>query len=65
MQTTIILFFYLLTVSASKYGGICDIIDVPYAQFCVPDKVKNMNVKAFNLTAWVNEGIFLVQHESC
>ena len=32
---------------------------------CVPNKVKNMNVKVFNLMSGVNETIFLVQRESC
>ena len=32
---------------------------------CVPDKVKNMNVKVFNLMSGVNETIFLVQRELC
>ena len=30
-----------------------------------PNKVKNMNVKVFNLMSRVNETRFLVQHESC
>ena len=30
-----------------------------------PNKVKNMNLKVFNLMSEVNETIFLVQHESC
>ena len=32
---------------------------------CNPNKVKNMNVKVFNLMSGVNETIFLVQRESC
>ena len=34
-------------------------------EFCVPNKVKNVNVKVFNLMSGVNETRFLVQHESC
>ena len=34
-------------------------------EFCVPNKVKNMNVKVFNLMSGVSETRFLVQHESC
>ena len=32
---------------------------------CVPNKVKNTNVKVFDLMSVVNETRFLVQHESC
>ena len=44
------------------YLFICYVHD-PYARVCVPDKVKNINVKVFHLMLWVNEKIFLVQHE--
>ena len=37
----------------------------PYARVGVPNKVKNMNVKAFNLMSGVNETRLFVQHESC
>ena len=32
---------------------------------CVPNKVKNMNIRVFNLMSALNETRFLVQHESC
>ena len=32
---------------------------------CVPNKLKNMHVKVFNVMSEVNETRFLVQHESC
>ena len=40
-------------------------IDDPYALVCIPNKVKDMNVKAFNSMMGVNETKFLVQRESC
>ena len=43
----------------------CNIADDVYDQLCVPNKVKNMNVKVFELIPGVNETRFLVQHESC
>ena len=43
----------------------CNTIDDPYSRICIPNKVKNMNVKVFNSTSQVNETRFLVQHESC
>ena len=55
--------FYPFTVSVNKYRGSCSAIDDPYARICVPYKVKNMNVKVFNLMTRVNER-YLVQHET-
>ena len=40
-------------------------IDYPYPQIDVPDKVKIMKVKVFNLMPRVNETRFLFQHEPC
>ena len=57
--------FNPFTVSVIKCGRSCSIINHPYAQLCVPNKVKNMNVKVFNLMSVVNESRFLVQNESC
>ena len=39
--------------------------DDPYARVCVPNKVKNMNTKVFNLMPGVNETRFLDQYELC
>ena len=50
-------------VSFKKCGGRYT-TDDPYAQIFIPDKVKNMNEKVFNLMSRVNETRFLVQHES-
>ena len=57
--------FYPFTVSGNKCGGSFKSIKDPYAVIRVPNKVKNMNLKEFNLTSAVNEPTFLVQHESC
>ena len=43
------LFYYSFVVSVNKFGRSCNIIDNPFAQILAPDKVKNMNVKVFNL----------------
>ena len=37
----------------------------PYARVCVPDKVKNINVKVFHPMLKVNETKLLVQHKLC
>ena len=39
--------FYPVTVSFNKCGGYCNALVDPYARVCVPNKVKNLNVKVF------------------
>ena len=41
--------FYPFSIKTSKCGGSCNNINDPYAKMCVPDVVKNLNVKVFNL----------------
>ena len=47
--------WYPFTVSVNKCVGNCNTIDGLYARVCVPDKVKHMNVKEFNLMSRVKE----------
>ena len=47
--------FLSFTLSVSKCGGNCSTINDLYAPLCVPNKVKNLNVKVFNLMLGVNE----------
>ena len=46
------------TVSVNWSGGSCNSIDDSYARICVPNKVKNTNLKVFNLMSKVNETRF-------
>ena len=43
--------------SVNKCGWTFNNIDDPYARICVPDKVKHMDVKVFNLKSRVNVSI--------
>ena len=56
-------FLHRFLVSVNKCGGSRNTYYDPYAQVFVPNKVKNMNVKMFNLMSEVNEARFLVQDE--
>ena len=58
-------FFYPFIVNVNKCGGNCNTIDDPYARGHVPEKVKNINAKVFNLMLGVNETRLLVQSQSC
>ena len=47
--------FYPFSVKTSKCGGNCNNINNLYAKICVPDVVKDLNVKVFNLMSRTNE----------
>ena len=39
--------FYSFSIKTSKCRGSCNNINDPYAKLCVPDVVKNLNIKVF------------------
>ena len=41
--------FYHFSIKTSKCSGSCNNINDPYAKICVPDAVKDLIVKVFNL----------------
>ena len=43
------------SIETSKCSDSCNNINYPYAKICVPDIVKNLNVKVFNLMSKTNE----------
>ena len=47
--------FYPFSIKTSKCRGSCNNINDPYARICVPDIIKNLNVKVFNLMSRTNE----------
>ena len=47
--------FYPYNIKANKCSGNRNNINDPYAKLCVPEVVKNINVKVFNLTSRTNE----------
>ena len=47
--------FYPFSIKTSKCSGSCNNINDPYAKMCVPDVVKNLNVKVFNIMSRTNE----------
>ena len=40
---------YPFSIKTSKCSGNCNNINYPYAKICVPDVIKDLNVKVFNL----------------
>ena len=57
--------FYPYSIKVHKCSGGCSNINDPYAKLCVPDIIKNINVKAFNLTSRINETRQKIWHETC
>ena len=53
------LVFFPLSIKASKCSGSCNNINYPYAKVCVPDVLKKLNVKVFNLMSRTNEARFI------
>ena len=57
--------FFPFSIKTSKCSGSCDNINNPQAKLCVPDLVKNLNVKVFNLMSRTNETRYIEWHEAC
>ena len=57
--------FYPFSVKVNKCSGSCNNINDRYAKLCVPDVVKNINVKVFNLLSWSNQIGHIEWHETC
>ena len=57
--------FYPFSIKVNKCGGSCNGINDPYAKFCVPDIIKNMNFREFNLMSRINETRHIISRETC
>ena len=57
--------FYPYSILVNKCSGSCSNINNTYAKLCVPDIVKNMNIKVFNLVSIFNETGHMSWHETC
>ena len=57
--------FYPYNVLVNKYSESCDMLDDPMAKLCVPNFVKNVNMKVYNFLMRLNETRNILWHESC
>ena len=57
--------FYPFSVKINKCSGNCNNINNPYAKICVPDNLKDLNVRVFNLMSRTNETRHIKWHETC
>ena len=47
--------FYPYSIKVNKCSGSCSNINDPYGKLCVPDIIKNINVKVFYLMSRIDE----------
>ena len=59
------LLFYPYSIEVNKCSGSCNDINDPNTKLCVPNVVKNINVKIFNLMSKTNETKHINWHETC
>ena len=51
--------FYPFSIKINKCSSSCNNINDPYAKICVPDTVKNLNVKVLNLMSKTKETSYI------
>ena len=56
---------YPYSIIINKCKGSCNTINDPYTKLCVPDTIKNINVKVFNLMSRTNETRHIEWHKTC
>ena len=57
--------FYPYSIKINRCKGSCNTINDPYAKICVPDQIKDTNVKVFNLMSRTNETRHIKWHGTC
>ena len=57
--------FYPYSIKINKCCGSCNNINDPFAKVRVPDVVKGINVKVFNLMSRTNRARYIGWHETC
>ena len=57
--------FFPFSIRTSKCSGSCNNINDQYAKLFVPDVVKNVNAKVFNVMSRTNETKHIEWHKTC
>ena len=57
--------FYPYNFTKNQCKGSCNTINDPYAKVCVPNTIKNINVKVFNLISRTNEARHIEWYKTC
>ena len=53
------------SIKVNRCNGNCNNINNPYSKVCIPDIIKNVTVKTFELITLTNETKQMKYHESC
>ena len=56
--------FFPYSIKIDKCSGSCNNPNDPFAKLCVPDIVKNINIKVYNLRTRINETKTIVLHKT-
>ena len=56
--------FYPYSFKVKKCNESCNNINNPYDKLCIPDNIKKLNVKGFNLVSRINETRQMLWHET-
>ena len=56
---------YPYSKKVNKCNGNCNNISNPYSRVCVPNVIKNITAKVFDLMSWKNKTKQIKWHESC
>ena len=57
--------FYPYNVQVNKCSGSCNTLNDPMVKLCVPNIIKNVNMKVYNFIMRLNETRNVLWHESC
>ena len=57
--------FYPYSIKINRCKDSCNTINDPYAKICVPDQIKDTNVKLFNLLSRTNETRHIKWYKTC
>ena len=57
--------FYPYNGQVNKCSGSCNTLDDPMARICVPNIIKNVNIKVYNFLIRLNETRNVLWHKSC
>ena len=57
--------YFPFSIKTNKCSGSCNNTNDPYRKLCVPDVVKNINLKDFNLISKTNETRHIKWQETC
>ena len=59
------LMFYPYSIKRNRCKDSCNTINDPYSKICVPDQIKNTNVKVFNLMSRTKETRHIKWNKTC